>query len=158
MSREATVSGRACTYSAPACVDACVRPSIFGHHCRVVNMKEPVLKVRHDAVNERRGPTLLLRPGYYSGAGRRVVGPTRCVCFSFISQAKTKKNRAESSGTPRTPGRRANFCRDELAWHRYSVTFDKAMVFGCCCLLFDADGKWESACSPHLISVWDEEQ
>lgn len=36
-------------YIERACMHACVRPSIFGHHCRVVNVKELVLKVRHDA-------------------------------------------------------------------------------------------------------------
>lgn len=36
-------------YIERACMHACVRPAIFGLHCRVVNVKELVLKVRHDA-------------------------------------------------------------------------------------------------------------
>lgn len=76
-----------------ACVHTCVRLSIFGYHCQVVNVKELVLKVRHDAARERRGLVLLLRPGYYSGAQSRVVAPTCCACFYYIYQGEKAAER-----------------------------------------------------------------
>lgn len=40
---------RVCIFGMRECAHVSVRLSIFGHHCRVVNVKELVLKVRHDA-------------------------------------------------------------------------------------------------------------
>lgn len=94
---EVTVSGRACIFSMHACMRARV--------CQTVYFWVPLPGGEREGagaegqtrcgavVSECRGPVLLLRPGYYSGAQSRVVMPTRCARFYYIYQAEKTKQR-----------------------------------------------------------------
>lgn len=101
MRRSDCKRARACVYirHAWACAHVSVRLSIFGYHCRVVNVKELVLKVRHDAAlwrasAESTHSPLPLWPGR-TKQGRRA--DPLCLFLLYLSSPKSRKQRSNSS-------------------------------------------------------------